>query len=132
MFCVWLIELIFWLLIWKFWINVYDMWDIFVGLYLLIWAHLIDEICWINLKFGFGFEYLLWTLYIFRYLDLDYFCFCISSFCNFVGWVRIYDTWSMKFHEKSEIQKVVGRHWACYKFVCVHVLFFTTIEFYFH
>ena len=132
MFWVWLIELIVWLLIWKFWINVYDMWDIFVGLYLLIWAHLIDEICWINLKFRFGFKYLLWTLYISRYLHLDYFCFCISSFCNFVGWVRIYDTWSMKFHEKSKIQKVVGRHWACCKFVCVHVLFFTTIEFYFY
>ena len=36
---VWLIVLILWLLIWKFWIRAYDMWDIFVGLYLLILAH---------------------------------------------------------------------------------------------
>ena len=77
------------------------MWDIFVGLYLLIWAHLIDEICWINLKFGFGFEYLLWILYFFRYLYLSYFCLCMGSFCNFVGWVRIYDTRSIKIHERK-------------------------------
>ena len=47
---------------------------------------LIGKICWTNLKFEFGFEYLFMILYISRYLHLSYFCFCMDLFCSFVGW----------------------------------------------
>ena len=59
---------------------------------------LIDEIYWTNLKFEFGFEYLFWTLYIYEYLHLCYFCFFMVPFYNSFSRVRIYDTWSMRFH----------------------------------
>ena len=62
---------------------------------------LINKIYRTNLKFEFVLEYLLWILYISRYLHLNYFCFCINPFCNSVGWLWIYDTWRMKFHEKK-------------------------------
>ena len=62
---------------------------------------LINKIYWTNLKFEFVLEYLLWILYISRYLHLNYFCFCMNPFCNSVSWVWIYDTWRMEFHEKK-------------------------------
>ena len=125
MFWVWLIGLIFWLLIWKFYIRVYDMWDIFIGVYLLIWGFfLIGEIYWANLKFEFGFKYLLWILYFFRYLYLSYFCLCMGSFCKHVGKVQIYDTWSTEFHGtkrdskscKWSIELVVSLFWYIFYF----------------
>ena len=36
------------------------------------------------------------------------------------------------FMEESEIQKVVGRHWTCCKFVWVHIWFPAYIWFYFY
>ena len=96
----------------------YFCWVIFVNFSLF----LIGEIYETNLKFEF--EYLFGILYISKYLHLDYFCFCISLYCNFVDWVPIYDTWSTELHERKliikklyeEIELVINLFWYVFNF----------------
>ena len=104
----------------------YFCWVIFANL----GPFLISKIYWTNLKFEFSLNtYCKFYTFLDIY-NLDYFCFCMGLFCNFVGWVLIYDTWSMEFMEESENQKVIRRYWTCCKLVWVHIWFPTYIWFY--
>ena len=86
------------------------MWDISIGLYLLIWVYFY----WTNLKFEFGLKYLFWALYISGYLSLTYFCFCTSSFQYSINILLVKYEFktreALNFMEENETRKAVGEH----------------------
>ena len=60
------------------------------------------------MKFEFGIEELFWTLHIFGYLHLGYFCFCMSTLL--LVEYEFMTCGVQNFMEESETRKVVGRH----------------------